>query len=715
MKVIARCLLLFVSIFIYGQVYGKLDGQPKIDSLLNEIPKHKDDTNKVNVQLAIAFSYLETNQDKGIKYGMDALDLSGKLGWKQGQAKANGIIANIYNNVSTVANSAKAMEYFLNAARLYKDLNDKEMVAGAYYNIALINENNGDYKTAEQYFLDAKQLFAEAGNKKWIAECVLNTGILYYEQSRFPEALDYYVKVIKLYEELGSKSGVAKAYACIGNVYESTKDYQKALQNMVKAVALSKEADNKFGAAGYSGNIGRIYEHEGNLPGALENYFEALKVFEEAGYKEGYEIFACDIGEVYVQQKNYSGAFEYIQKSLKASLEIGDKHIEAMNYCNLGSLYISMVEDHSSAKTIVVAPELTQGKYVGDMTVPVGKTALLNKAIEYLKKCIAISNEIHVPDVLEDCYKNLSLAYQYSGDFKQSLEYYKTYTTVKDSVFSKDNNEKILTIGLKNEYDRKRMTDSIKVADNQKIDALKLHRQRTYTYLGVSGTFLLLCLIVFVTRNNKLLSKEKKRSEDLLLNILPAEVATELKDHGKSAAKYFDSVTVMFTDFANFTKAGERMSPQNLVDELDVCFKAFDEITFKYGIEKIKTIGDSYLAACGLPLADPLHAENIVRAAIEINAFMTDRHAKLGNSTFEARIGIHTGPVVAGIVGVKKFQYDIWGDTVNTANRMESSGEVGKVNISGTTYELVKDKFTFEYRGKVTAKGKGELDMYFVL
>jgi class 3 adenylate cyclase len=171
---------------------------------------------------------------------------------------------------------------------------------------------------------------------------------------------------------------------------------------------------------------------------------------------------------------------------------------------------------------------------------------------------------------------------------------------------------------------------------------------------------------------------------------------------------------VLFSDFVNFTEAGERRTPKALVDELHTCFKAFDEITTKYNIEKIKTIGDAYLAVCGLPLAEPKHAENVVRAAIEINTFMQDRLTKLGNSTFEIRIGIHSGSVVAGIVGVKKFAYDIWGDAVNTAARMEQNSEAGKINISQTTYELVNDQFNCEFRGEIEVKGKGAMKMYYV-
>jgi class 3 adenylate cyclase len=217
-------------------------------------------------------------------------------------------------------------------------------------------------------------------------------------------------------------------------------------------------------------------------------------------------------------------------------------------------------------------------------------------------------------------------------------------------------------------------------------------------------------------RNIKL-NIEKERSDKLLLNILPAETAEELKSNGLAQARKYDLVTVMFTDFKNFTEASEKLSPEELVKEINHCYSEFDRIIEKYGIEKIKTIGDSYMCAGGLPATNDTHPWDVVNAGLELQKFIISHKEKriaANEPYFELRLGIHTGPVVAGIVGIKKFAYDIWGDTVNTASRMESSGEVGKVNISGTTYQLVKDKFTCIYRGKVQAKNKGEIDMYFV-
>jgi adenylate cyclase len=228
-----------------------------------------------------------------------------------------------------------------------------------------------------------------------------------------------------------------------------------------------------------------------------------------------------------------------------------------------------------------------------------------------------------------------------------------------------------------------------------------------------AGSLIFLMLYYFVGKKNFF----QARSDALLLNILPKEIAEELKANGRAEAKQFDDVTVMFSDFKNFTQITEKLTPAELVAEIDTLFKAFDNIISKHNIEKIKTIGDSYMCAGGLPVANKTHAYDVVSATMDIQQFMQQHLQKRmveGKEPFEIRIGVHTGPVVAGIVGEKKFAYDIWGDTVNVASRMESSGEAGKINISGSTYDLVKDKFKCMYRGKIQAKNKGEIDMYYV-
>ena len=217
-------------------------------------------------------------------------------------------------------------------------------------------------------------------------------------------------------------------------------------------------------------------------------------------------------------------------------------------------------------------------------------------------------------------------------------------------------------------------------------------------------------------RTNELVA-EKRKSDELLLNILPAETADELKATGMAKAKNYESVSVLFADFKGFTKLSEQLNPEQLVAELNYFFSAFERIIQKYNIEKIKTIGDAYMCAAGLPAKNNTHSRDIIMAAIEMRNFIHQHNQKnqhRSGLTFEIRIGINTGPVVAGIVGLRKFAYDIWGDSVNIASRMETCSEPGKINISGATYQLVKNDFKCTYRGKINAKNKGEIDMYFV-
>jgi class 3 adenylate cyclase len=212
--------------------------------------------------------------------------------------------------------------------------------------------------------------------------------------------------------------------------------------------------------------------------------------------------------------------------------------------------------------------------------------------------------------------------------------------------------------------------------------------------------------------------RQKAKSDELLLNILPFEVAEELKEKGYTTAKSFDEVTILFSDIKGFTHVAEKLTAQQLVKEIDTYFSAFDNIMQHYGLEKIKTIGDAYIAAGGLPEDNTATVQNVVEAAIAMQRSVEDLKNKRVEDNlpyFELRIGIHTGPVVAGVVGIKKFQYDIWGDTVNLAARMEQSGVPGKINISQYTYEKIKDQFHCEHRGKIDAKNKGEIDMYFVI
>ena len=266
-----------------------------------------------------------------------------------------------------------------------------------------------------------------------------------------------------------------------------------------------------------------------------------------------------------------------------------------------------------------------------------------------------------------------------------------------------------------------RLSDSITVMRQEQLlqaqeAELALQRTQRDRIRIVGGAIILIALIltwlyINSRRKNRIINQERKRSDDLLLNILPATVAQELKTEGQATAKLHNEVTVLFSDFKDFSVTSKSLSPADLVDTLDRCFKAFDEIAARHGVEKIKTIGDAYMGAAGVPVSAEDDAQRAVLAALEMQDWLQQQQDLPFSG---ARIGLHTGPVVAGVVGARKFAYDIWGDTVNLAARLESKGEVGKVNISQATFDHVKGAFKCTPRGKIPAKGIGEVEMYFV-
>lgn len=350
---------------------------------------------------------------------------------------------------------------------------------------------------------------------------------------------------------------------------------------------------------------------------------------------------------------------------------------------------------------------------------------LLDSASHYAR----LANDLELQAVIE---RAKSEHYRDFGDYQAAFEHLDEYRYLNDSLLNIEKVKALAEMQEKYESEKKAKQILGLKAENLagELEKSRVKRMRNiylFSGLGVVGLAAGLWSSLRRTRRSRAaIQHEKDISEGLLHNILPEEVAAEIKAKGYADVREFPTATVLFTDFKGFTLLSEKLTAAELVAEIDHCFKAFDGIMERYGIEKIKTIGDAYMAAGGLPDAAKGSPREVLLAALEMQDFMgaykTEREAQ-GRLFFEMRLGIHTGPVIAGIVGVKKYAYDIWGDTVNTASRMESSGEVGQVNISEATYVLVREQgapasagglFHFKPRGKVQAKGKGEMEMFFV-
>ena len=416
-------------------------------------------------------------------------------------------------------------------------------------------------------------------------------------------------------------------------------------------------------------SINKIYDS------ALLYFKESGIIFEKVNYLTGKAYSLGNIGMVYANTGENNLAEKNINEAIRILEEQEDYYPICVYLISMSDIYLQKGDEPT--------------------------------ALNYALRSLKLAQQYKLKEQISDANLKLSELYEKSGNRDESFKYYKNHIAYRDSVNDIKSVQKMADLRTDYEVSQKQIEVDLlnQKRRNQRIMVISL-----FIILGL--TTVLLGTLYWYYRT---ISREKKRSESLLLNILPAETAKELKINGKVEAVKFDQVTVLFTDFVQFTRVAEQVEPEQLVKSIDYYFKGFDEITTKYGLEKIKTVGDSYMCACGLPTINPMHARNVINAAKEmIDLVRNELNALDGLSHFEIRIGIHTGPVVAGIVGIKKWQYDIWGDTVNIASRMESKSEPGRVNLSETTYHQIKDEFACEYRGEIEVKNRGPLKMYFL-
>ena len=569
----------------------------------------------------------------------------------------------------------------------------------------------------------ARNLAEKIKFKKGEAYALKNIGIGYYMQGKYLETFENWNKSMKCFDALGNQQGVANILSNIGSVYFDQGDDANALDNYLKSLKISEAINDSFRIATALGNIGNVYLNKNaTLDKALAYYLKALPISYKLGDNNLVGTTSVGIGEVYFKKENYDSALFYFNKSL-----IAYNGTEAVPYSlnQIGRVYTKRknfqmaVENHSQAyelgKKLDAKRDMIQSLLgLGASYYEAGD---FKKAITSYSEAETLSLNIGLKgDELKETYQGLAVSFAKLNDYGNAFKYQTLLTGIKDTLYNLASDKKLASIQFDFDIQKKQGQIDLLTKD-QELKEKEISRQKLVRN-GFVGGFLVVLIfggVVFKQRNK--IASAKKRSDELLLNILPEETAEELKATGTAKAKGFEMVTVLFTDFKNFTLASEILSPEELVEEINHCFSEFDRIISKYNIEKIKTIGDAYMCAGGLPVANTTNPVDVILAGLEMVDFIARNKAERqasGQPFFELRLGIHTGPVVAGIVGIKKFAYDIWGDTVNTASRMESSGEVGRVNISGTTYEMVKDNFNCIHRGKIEAKNKGQIDMYFV-
>ncbi|WP_250632253.1 adenylate/guanylate cyclase domain-containing protein [Rhodoflexus caldus] len=486
----------------------------------------------------------------------------------------------------------------------------------------------------------------------------------------------------------------------IGNKYEAQKKFPQAVSAFNNAIAAARKVDNALLLARGYEELGSAYAlmSSRELPKTIRNLEQAYEYYQIAGGTEGEQ------GTARVRFKQGLAYYDARRtKEAQTALQEAQELAEDARYADIqaqAKLYLSRLRVESSPPAAAAS------------TPSVSAPVVNNEAARQVEAEIeALQNRLRDSLRMQEAEKQ-NLRQSLLAKERERAKIQENLAATKDSLLQMQE-----IVQLREET----------IAAQEKTTQAILAAAAALSLLLVAALFF---MIRIRQANRKLqaqkkqieaqakeLEAEKLKSDALLLNILPREIADELKNKKQATPRFYKMVSVLFCDFKGFTEYTEKHTPEQIVRELNECFSAFDDICARFNMEKIKTIGDAYMCAGGVPKPNITHAADAVLAGLAMQEFIEKRKYQKrlrGEPYLELRVGIHTGPVLAGVVGKNKFAYDIWGTTVNVAARMETAGEVGKVNISEATYMEIKNQFYCRYRGEIEAKGLGKMDMYFV-
>lgn len=520
--------------------------------------------------------------------------------------------------------------------------------------------------------------------KELYAQALVSLGNIHTDATDFAVALDCYKEAEQVALEHNVHIYHSQAVGNTGHVYRNLGDYATALEYYEKALSIANSYLERADIIQWLTAIGTAYQHLGKYELAYEYFTKSLKLAEQHSQKSQLTSGLGNMGIVLMNLKRPVEAIEYLKRALAIDIELGNKAGVARQYGNLGTALIETTDDFDEAleyynKALAIDTELNN-QY--NILVWRGQSATIYAIPEYSKynpllaesemlKVIEESHAIGQKSMVAHMHEALTHLYEHQERWKEYGYHLKKYYQTDKELQS----EKVSRQTQMLEHRRK-------LEEGERDRQVKLARFQ--------------------------------EQEKILLNILPAPIAERILNGEKQIADHCDNVSVFFSDIVGFTKLSAQVSPAELVEMLNQLFTEFDRVARKYGLEKIKTIGDAYMAVAGVP--DPMenHAENTARFALEVMDIMQAYRERTGNA-LEIRVGLHTGSAVAGVIGENKFAYDLWGDAINTASRMESHGEPGKIQVSDDFRNRLPDNFIFEERGELEVKGKGKMKTWFLV
>ncbi|MES2766666.1 MAG: tetratricopeptide repeat protein [Bacteroidota bacterium] len=558
------------------------------------------------------------------------------------------------------------------------------------------NYLKGNYPLMLEQSERALGIAEKTSDKAGEARACNNVGVMYFSTSKYSQALEYWMRSLTIWEEIENKGGIGNALGNIGNVYGSTGDFSKALECYMRSLSIREETGDKHGISASLGNIGNVYDWIGDFGKALEYFMRSLRIDEEIGNKRGIAAALNNIGVISERTGDLSKALEYHMRSLTLKEEAGDTHGIAYSLGNIGSVYYN-TGDYDKAleyhmRSLTAREEIDDTWGIASSLADIGETYAVKtytghdvgKAIEYLLKGLAMSEEINSKALVFNVHKILSDVYEQTLDWKSSQMHFKKYHLLKEEVHNEETSKKITT----------------------------LETQRKFAE---------------IEKEREIERREQKATYKILNKIFPRSVVDRLRDGESPLADYYPDTTILFLDLVDFTTLSSNIPPRQLLYLLNSIFATCDKVIAEHGLEKIKTIGDAYMAASGVPEQTEDHLLKAAQASLQLLKALQELVVNIpqdieGDRTWmseigeiRVRIGLHCGEVIGGVIGETKYAYDLWGDTVNIAARMESTGEPDKIHVSEEVFKSLKDNFEFEERGEIEIKGKGIMKTYFLL
>lgn len=609
--------------------------------------------------------------------------------------------------------AVKALESLLDKA---KASDNTEAIAEAHVNLGLGYLKLNEYETTMQHFQESYSMSLENDYKSLAGHSKNGYGMVWLSLNDYTKALQSFQKSLEFFLEAGDTQGTAYATSNLGAVYDGLGSYDLALENYLEAVRINESLDNKEEMATNYNNIGTIHASQNNFETAFEYYTKAITLFEELDSKEGLAYTYSNLGQFFYHYDYHDEAYGFYLKALRLNIELDNKNDLADSFNNIAGIF-EIKENYSKAaeyyqNALGIYQELKNLEGAINVTNNLGtvehKKKNYERALELHTSAFEASKALEYNQGLEASILNLSMDYEALDRKSEAIDFKSLYIELQKVILAEEQNENIVNAQIVYETEKK------DAEIEQKAQELKEQAARVRRQLIIIG--IAIAIILVVTVLGYIIYKERQKSEKLLLNILPKKVADDLKIYGKTEPENFENCSVYFSDIVSFTSTSENLEPKYLIEELSDMFTTFDGIMDKYGCERIKTIGDAYMAVSGMPVPEENHAENMIDASLDILDALQIRGQE-AEINWRIRIGVNSGKIVGGVVGVKKYLYDVFGDTINTASRMESNSEPMRLNISPSTYEIVKDKtdkYVFTERSPIEVKGKGQLKMYFV-